>query len=37
MNKDKIILGSRGSKLAILYAKRAKKSILNKKSDYARD
>ena len=29
MNKNKIILGSRGSKLAILYAKRAKKTILD--------
>jgi len=29
MNKNKIIIGSRGSKLAILYAQRAKKSILD--------
>ena len=33
MNKSKIIIGSRGSKLAILYAEKAKKSILNKYPD----
>ena len=33
MNKNKIIIGSRGSKLAILYAERAKKSILNNHTD----
>jgi len=29
MNKNKIIIGSRGSKLAILYAEKAKKTILD--------
>ena len=33
MNKNKIIIGSRGSKLAILYAERAKKTILNNHND----
>ena len=33
MNKSKIIIGSRGSKLAILYAEKAKKSILNNYPD----
>ena len=33
MIKNKIIIGSRGSKLAILYAERAKKSILNNHTD----
>ena len=33
MNKNRIIIGSRGSKLAILYAQRAKKSILDAHSN----
>ena len=33
MVKNKIIIGSRGSKLAILYAKRAKKNILGNNPD----
>ena len=33
MNKNKIIIGSRGSKLALLYAKKAKKTILHTRPD----
>ena len=33
MNKNKIIIGSRGSKLAILYAEKAKKIILDSYTD----
>jgi len=33
MNKNKIIIGSRGSKLAILYAEKAKKTILDSHAD----
>ena len=33
MNKNKIIIGSRGSKLAILYAEKAKKTILDSYAD----
>ena len=33
MIKNKIIIGSRGSKLALLYAERAKKTILDNKTD----
>ena len=33
MNENKIIIGSRGSKLAILYAERAKKTILDIQPD----
>ena len=33
MNKNKIIIGSRGSKLAIIYAEIAKKAILNNHTD----
>ena len=33
MIKNKIIIGSRGSKLAILYAEKAKKTILNNHTD----
>ena len=33
MNKNKIIIGSRGSKLAILYAEKAKKNILDSCTD----
>jgi len=37
MNKKKIIIGSRGSKLAILYAENAKKNILSKNLDLNED
>ena len=33
MTKNKIIMGSRGSKLAILYAEKAKKTILDNHTD----
>jgi len=33
MNKNKIIIGSRGSKLALLYAEKAKKTILDNHTD----
>ena len=33
MNKKKIIIGSRGSKLAMLYAKNVRKNILSENSD----
>jgi len=37
MNKNKIIIGSRGSKLALIYAEKAKKTILGKHADLSID
>ena len=34
MKNKKIIIGSRGSKLALLYAERAKDQILNFSADF---
>ena len=37
MTKNKIIIGSRGSKLALIYAEKAKKTILGKHADLSID
>ncbi len=37
MIKNKIIIGSRGSKLAILYAEKAKETILDNNVDLNKD
>ena len=37
MIKNKIIIGSRGSKLALIYAEKAKKTILGKHADLSID
>jgi hydroxymethylbilane synthase len=37
MNKNKIIIGSRGSKLAILYAEKTKETILDNNVDLSKD